>query len=243
MFKSNGYDYVGNKLWDCKEFLRMNIMERSAAVVDNKCCAQCLFWSHQQDQCDQKTRFPCDVKEGGQECGRLHHRLLHGTKVVSLNHGVTRLGKENIGREADKLPNPDQEVLTYVCYHVFPNKVRGIIFFDDGSSHNLITHKFARILRLKGEPVTQYMQVTGQDFVEHKTMLYSLPLIDNKGEKHIVYCFGLNSLTSDLERVNVKFMYKIFPMVPAGAAPRRGGHHDRAVCGESAPHWWRGRLL
>ena len=33
----------------------------------------------------------------------------------------------------------------------------------------------------------------------------------------MVHCFGLDVLTSDVELVNIKYAYKLFPMVPFGA--------------------------
>lgn len=45
------------------------------------------------------------------------------------------------------------------------------------------------------------MQVTGQDYVEHKMTMYALSLMDNEGHKHMIHCFGMDSLTLDLEMV------------------------------------------
>ena len=51
--------------------------------------------------------------------------------------------------------------MLHMIYLNFPNYIRTVLFFDDGSSRSLITHKLAGFLGLKGRHVTKYMEVAG----------------------------------------------------------------------------------
>ena len=59
-----------------------------------------------------------------------------------------------------------------MIYMNFPNKIRTALFFDDGASCSLITHKLAGFLGLKGRKVVQWMEVAGRDF-ENMIPLYT----------------------------------------------------------------------
>ena len=43
--------------------------------------------------------------------------------------------------------------MLHMIYFTFTNHIRTVLFFDDGSSCSLITHKLAGFLGLKGRPV------------------------------------------------------------------------------------------
>ena len=129
-------------------------------------------------------------------CTKLHSQMLHGTKVAYVNaigsqvvkrpmageklssHPHLAIGSQVAVYQGAEEIDEEPEVLLHMIYMYFPNYIRTVLFFDDGSSCSLITHKLAGFLGLKGRDVTQYMEVAGHDFEKHETKLYQLELVD-----------------------------------------------------------------
>ena len=65
-------------------------------------------------------------------------------------------------------------MLLHMIYVQFPNHIRSVMFFDNGSSCSIITHKLAGFLGIKGRKVMQWMEVASRDFERHETLLYEL---------------------------------------------------------------------
>ena len=107
--------------------------------------------------------------------------------------------------------------MLHMIYLYLPNCIRTVLFFDDGSSCSLITHKLAGFLGLKGRNVTQYMEVAGRDFEKHETKLYQLELIDKFGNVYPLSLMGIDKM------IDISIAYEIFPHVPALALDRPHG--------------------
>lgn len=114
----------------------------------------------------------------------------------------------------------DPLVLLHMIPMVFPNMLGTTLFFDDGSTCCLITHKFAGFLGLKGVPVTQYIEVAGRDYEVYETSVYKMDLKDNTGQTHKLELIGLEKITTNPGRVNIKEVYNLFPHIEKGALDR-----------------------
>jgi hypothetical protein len=95
--------------------------------------------------------------------------------------------------------------------HSFTKDINGILFFDDGSSHNLILHSFARKLNLTGKKITQHMELTGITTTIQETILYEMVFKDINDTKHTIYLFGMQSITSDIGYVDISDVCQQFP--------------------------------
>ena len=147
---------------------------------------------------------PCGISDGGSTCSKLHSQMLRGTKVAYVNNVRNQVAVYQGFEEIDK----ELEVMLHMIYMTFPNFIRTVLFFDDGYSCSLLTHKLAGFLGLKGGQVVQYMDVAGRDFERHKTKLYGLELVDNSGNFYPVSLMGIDNT---------------FPHVPEHALERPHG--------------------
>ena len=71
--------------------------------------------------------------DGSNLCARLHHRMLHGTKVTYVN---CARGRVAVYQGAKEVP-VEAEVMLHMIYMQFPNHIRTVMFFKDGSSFSL----------------------------------------------------------------------------------------------------------
>ena len=162
---------------------------------------------------------PCGISDGGSTCSKLHSQMLRGTKVAYVNNVRNQVAVYQGFEEIDK----ELEVMLHMIYMTFPNFIHTVLFFDDGYSCSLLTHKLAGFLGLKGGQVVQYMDVAGRDFERHKTKLYGLELVDNSGNFYPVSLMGIDKIASNPGSSNVSIAYNTFPHVPEHALERPHG--------------------
>ena len=56
---------------------------------------------------------------------------------------------------------------------------QGLVFFDNGAMLAIIRSKFAELLELRGERVTEWIKVLGKKWDRWNTILYDVPMGDN----------------------------------------------------------------
>ena len=112
-----------------------------------------------------------------------------------------------------------------MIYVQFPNHIRSMMFFDDGSSCSIITHKLPRLLGIKSRKVLQWKEVGSCDFKRHKTMLYEVELTDNWGN---IYPISLLGIDVDVEP---------FPHIPAHSLDRPHGEMGLLIGQDNVTPW------
>ena len=115
---------------------------------------------------------------------------------------------------ANSVPVADELVLLLMQF--VPCRVGRInkptlTFFDHGSTMGLITHSHAKTLRLEGWDASQWVQVASKPWELWQTKIYLVPMVDREGRIHRVKCFGAESITSKLEKVNIDGIIHHFP--------------------------------
>ena len=90
---------------------------------------------------------------------------------------------------------------------------QGLLFFDNGATLAIIHDKFAELLQLKGEKVTEWIKVLGQAWERWHTTLYNVPMVDNDGVVHTVKAYGMEEITDTVEYIEVKGVSHLFPEV------------------------------
>ena len=159
-----GYSLASCRLYDCPAFMELSVVDRAVKLEVVKGCAACTAWTHQRENCNAPARA-CGIKEGGVEFGLNHNRTLHGTRVkyVTLRCNVQpRVPSRPMYKEWPDVNN--RLVLLNMQKLVWPNGVSTLLFYDEGSTCTVITHKLAGFLGLKGTPTSQMFEVAGRDF-------------------------------------------------------------------------------
>ena len=76
-------------------------------------------------------------------------------------------------------------------------------FFDAGSTCALVDNEFARRSNLKGTDVTIELITVGKNVNKIKTKLYCITLLDNNKEKHKIFAYGLDEISSEITAVRL----------------------------------------
>ena len=76
---------------------------------------------------------------------------------------------------------------------------QGLMFFDNRATLAIIRDKFAELLQLKGEKVTEWIKVLGQAWERWNTVLYDVPMIDKEGTVHTVQAYSMAEITDTVE--------------------------------------------
>ena len=194
--------------------------ERAKKLQSVSGCANCTSWRHSRDNCNQR-KVSCTVKEGSTVCGKMHHSKVHGTNVAYCNHvSIAYSSSVDIQEDAEEVSSP---ILLHMMEISFQNHINTVLFLDDGSTCSIITHKLAGWLGLKGREVEQWLEVAGKEYECFKTKLYTLRLRDRTGKVHCLSLMGMDKITSNPGRVDVREAYELFPHVPSGALDRPVG--------------------
>ena len=98
-----------------------------------------------------------------------------------------------------------------------------LVFWDHGSTMGMVTFKHAKALKLKGWEVSQWVQVASKPWELWKTRIYLVPLVDRTGVIHRVKCFGVETITSKLEKVSIDGVVYTFPTLSAEQLARPYG--------------------
>ena len=79
-----------------------------------------------------------------------------------------------------------------------------LVFFDKGATIGLIRDMFAKRLNLRGKHVKKMVQVVGQTWTIWETKEYVISLVDRFGKKHVLRVYGIDSITSPIQKVVVE---------------------------------------
>ena len=165
--KRDDFDRISDQLKDCPNFKAMSVDDRGRKLEEISGCVLCTSRAHQRDNC-RRERRPCGIKDGNNVCQKLHGRLLHGSHVVYCNvinlQNHSQVGSTKIHDSLNDDDPADDISLVHMVKYVFPNFVPTVMFFDDGSTTSIITHKLAGFLGLKGKDVTQWIEVAGREY-------------------------------------------------------------------------------
>ena len=190
----NQKGYFTKSLVACKKFRELKTnAERKKIILANKFCHMCLSPNCSADKC----RITGDCHK----CKK--HRHNKWICTVKTNDSPSSPPKGDGGKE-DAMAVDSQKCGCSTRLMVGNGRVKGtkqineeVLFFDPGSTMNIILHKKAKELGYKGVPVTLDIRRAGLDYVKSQTMEYTVTMVTNEGEEVKITAFGMDSLTSN----------------------------------------------
>ena len=191
---------------DCHHFKAMDIKTRLQTVKDRRGCFSCLKGGHRAAECRFKKvcTFP--------GCGRYHHYLLHedanvyndpnkgnyDSKLANEPKPVNLVSSTNLNCQ-NRLENCLLPMMSIYCKGEYIN-----VLWDTGATISLVTNKVARELRLtKGAQRTLTIIKVGGTIEEVETSVYVVPLVDKKNKKIHVHAYGVDTISSDINKVDI----------------------------------------
>ena len=74
-----------------------------------------------------------------------------------------------------------------------------LTFWDNGSTISLVSKKYARRNRLKGVKVSYKLGTVGNVVQPQNAVMYEIPIIDRRGEIHIIKSYEIDNIYLDVE--------------------------------------------
>jgi hypothetical protein len=176
----------------CRVFKALKYEDRVKVIKDNKLCDFC-FNKHSLDKCEKKQEWdPCKVDD----CGEYHHKLLHKPNTSESINSAQTISDKKASLMLQKVKVSDES--------------DAILFWDSGSTTNLITHDFAKKVDLKGSGCTLDIVGVGEKTDSLKTKLYTVPLFGKNGKLFTVQAYGMDKITGCMESFNATKAADIF---------------------------------
>ena len=127
------------------------VAAKAKVIHDLSGCFFCTDTLHKTDDC--KSPYLCKVKVDGGECGHKHSHWVHRARGFAQCNML--VAKATIKEQSVLL----EFIMT--SFKALFGITQGLIFFDNGATLAIIRDKFAELLQLKGEKVTEWIKVLG----------------------------------------------------------------------------------
>ena len=198
-------------IWKCKVFLGKGTQERRDLVVANKACMRCLLptcvGASDVSMCVRS--FTCSVSG----CHRTHNRLLHVD-------GAAYHANESSDSSASNAILPTQKV--GLADHFGTKRIASALW-DGGSTLTFITFDKAKSLQLHGKDVKLALVSIGGKSTEIDSKMYKLKLINQEGQMVEIDAYGIQKISSQVERVSYETIAEILGVKPCDVSrPIRG---------------------
>ncbi|WP_416879624.1 hypothetical protein, partial [Litorimonas sp.] len=220
------------RLQRCPSFQRMTPTERAVALEKLQGCAMCLdgTGNHRRDTCrvqpGGKPPETCQEQANGRACGVWHHPMLHGTQIRYCN-AVSAAIKKPTARPVHHGEENIAHTLLQMQFVTVEGAPRpAATFWDNGSNINMIRGEYAKLLKVKGRPVTIQLTTTGGTTKPWKTFEYTIGLVDRKGTIHKVVATEMEQITAEQPEVDISAVSDIFPELDPTLVQRPKGHVD-----------------
>ena len=165
-------DWPSTLLKFCPKFKAMNPVQRGKKMEEIKGCSRCTSWKHQNvgKSCP-RSKSSCSVQESGVKCGKDHDTSLHGSGSQYCSSAGVR---STVATELSSDNGADMCAPVLLEIQKVKLEVQGIpheavIFFDNGSTATLCTHRWAKAVGLQGKDVVYYLRVVGDQYMEKRT--------------------------------------------------------------------------
>ena len=206
----------------CEEYLAKDPAERVQLIREAGACWSCLKLYHRSAHC--RSRRHCG-KDG---CTRYHNASLHDAHVQGVDFrssNMVMMASQESNRKHDKVC-----LLQLMDIPVSGSNNQSVtVLWDGGATVSLITFKKAKALELHGTPIQITVIKVGGKRERIKSFEYNLPLLDKDGQEVLLQVYGINQISTSIERVIVDSVVKLFPNISCEDVARPVGEIDVLV--------------
>ncbi len=189
----------------CATLLALSIPERINMVKDKSLCYLCLH-KHTLSDCKKKETFGyCRTPK----CGKMHNKILCEGDQSTTPPMCAAVYTHSKTTANVCFPVQFVTVASHASAQRVPNKIT--CFFDAGSSVNLVRQDIAVKYNFKKVPFCLEISLaTGAK--SNLTVMYVVPILDNSGNTHNIYCAGVTNIGDVVSTYPVKEAAKAFSM-------------------------------
>ena len=202
----------------CKDFLAKTAIERGQLIKDLDACKLCLSLSHVGMPCPWEAKWnPCNVSG----CQEYHSRLVHGCNIQGVSYHI-KTSNSGVNQETD--PNT-----LLLIQNVRSVREKILIFWDNGSTISLVSKGYVMRNRLKGVRVPYELVTVGNIVQPQNTMMHEVPIIDRKGDVHIIKAYEINEICSNIESTDMTGIVDLFTALKIDEVTRPTGEVDLLI--------------
>ena len=204
---------------DCSEYLGKDPVTRVKIVGEAKACWSCLKLYHRSADC--RSRRQCG-KDG---CTKFHHETLHEAHVNGVDFNSFR----NIVMMASKGASEGNKnsvcLLQLMSIPVSESQSVNVLW-DGGATVSLITFKKAETIGLYGKPIKITVIMVGGKEKRINSFEYNLSLIDKSDKEVVLRVYGIEQISTAVEKIKIDEVVKLFPNLQAKDIERPEGEID-----------------
>ena len=217
LIHDNGRHWTSN----CRLYQAKTIDEKKNLLKEKRACWSCLKPGHRQRTCRMKR--DCGVNG----CTRRHHPSIHENNESTPQQATA---------SANVCNNSNIDTCLLQVQRVETKKGTANVMWDNTASLCFITNAKAKQEKLRGVKVNLSIVKIGRQNEKIETMKYKLPLLDKQGHAVEFEVYGINKITSDIERVNVESIAHLFRNVTRDEIARPAGLVDVLIGYEYAAY-------
>ena len=205
---------VSHNTEKCRTYLSKTPQERVKFLTENKLCYSCLKPYHRLKYC--QSQFICNI-DG---CKEPHHPTIH----ESHQEGQI-LHASEIYQDINK-----PCLLQIMTVNVATPKSASInILWDSGASLCLLTFNKAKAMNLSGKPTYISLVKVGGETDYVPSFVYQVPLKDKQGRIHTIQAFGIETISSEINGIDVQGILHLFKGVQSSEVERPKGYIDLLI--------------
>ena len=102
-------------------------------------------------------------------------------------------------------------------------------FFDNGITMSLVSSSFVKRNRLKGMKVSYDLTTVGGNTTTQSTFLHDIPLINSRGEVHVIQAFQMDEICGEMRPVDVSESVQLFENLLIDDVRRKSGHIELLI--------------
>ena len=223
LWKGTSGVFASSQVNDCPTFRKLpSVDEKIKAFKKHKLCRRCLSWTHTVDNCTRSTdkMFCRNKKPDGSDCKEDHATLLHGGSIALHHLVITKRNQQPTLKASER---PLENVMLAIVSFPITATLSVCILLDNGSNGSLITHYLAKLLKLKGIWVDQWVELAGQAPKLIKVAYYKVEINLGNGDKWQHVFVGMDRISSAPGSFNVQSAYQHFPHIEQGALDKPNG--------------------
>ena len=197
---------------ECKLYLAKSPEERKKIVQDKIACWCCLKTGHLIRRCRRKKE--CGING----CKVKHHPSIHIEPANAPSQ------KESVSGTANACQHGRKQTCLLQIQRVRTTGNWLNIMWDDASSLSFITNTAAKAQKLRGTIIELSLIKVGAEKETIMTRKYKLPLINLQGKQFSIEVYGIDKITSDVEKIDIDGILHLFDIPkkdlerPSGAA-------------------------
>ena len=206
---------------DCRLYLSKPVEERQQLLKDKKACWSCLKPGHRIQ--DWRRKRSCGVSR----CTEKHHPTLHNETKPSSERENVNPSNTSVSATANVWNDTNESDACLLQIQRIPSKRGWLnVMWDNGASLCFITNAKAKAEKLKGTEVQLTLVKVGGTNEIIKSQKYFLSLFDKEGREVKFAVYGIDKITSDLQRIDINGITKLFKHVPKEDLIRPSGTVD-----------------